>query len=78
MFLEYQRGRGAKEVYLEEDGEPREGSGARLADGAREPAGGELRRRADVALLLAPADGGGAAAAAVDDDAHARLRLHPR
>lgn len=58
--------------YLEEDGEPREGGGARLADGAREASGGEVRRRADVALLLAPAHGG----AAVDDDAHARLRLH--
>ena len=75
MFLYITR-EAKKKVYLEEDGEPRERGGARLADGAGEASGGEVRRRADVALLLAPGDRG-AAAAAVDDDADVRLRLHP-
>ena len=50
VSIYYQRGK--KKVYLEEDGEPRERGGARLADGAGEASGGEVRRRADVALLL--------------------------
>ena len=62
--------------YITTEKEKPERGGAPPADGAGEASGGEVRRRADVALLLAPGDRG-AAAAAVDDDAHARLRLHP-
>ena len=40
---------GGEPVYLEEDGETGEGRGAGLAEGPREPAGGQVRRSADVA-----------------------------